>query len=123
MNRFQIGDGRTQVTFFWQKHGADFRVHVAGGQDHIGAVALAAPTVDGTASVQTLNRPPHREGEIVRAVAERLAEQLGASVCVTAGIHLDRITQEEIQTIRRTCDAGASRLVQMIREANGFGPS
>lgn len=114
MNVFPIGTGRTQVTFSWQMHGADLRLHIAGGADHIGAAALAAPT----ASVQAAGVPPHREEEIVRAVAERLAEQLRVTVCVTAGIHVDRITREEIQTIRAACEAGADRLVQILRETN-----
>jgi hypothetical protein len=114
VNVFPIGTGRTQVTFSWQMHGADLRLHIAGGADHIGAAALAAPT----ASVQAAGVPPHREEEIVRAVAERLAEQLRVTVCVTAGIHVDRITREEIQTIRAACEAGADRLVQILRETN-----
>ncbi len=114
VNAFHIGDGRTQVTFSWQMHGADLRVHIAGGADHIGAAALAAPTV----SVQAAGVPPHREEEIVRVVASRLAEQLRVAVCVTAGIHVDRITREEIQTIRAVCDTGADRLVRILRETS-----
>lgn len=115
MNAFHIGDGRTQVTFSWQMHGADVLLHIGGGADHIGAVALAAPTV----SVQAAGVPPHREEEIVRTVAQRLAEQLRVTVCVTAGIHVDRITPEEIQTIRAGCTAGADRLVQILQETMG----
>ncbi|MBN1512711.1 MAG: hypothetical protein JXB13_11915 [Phycisphaerae bacterium] len=112
MNAFHIGTGRTQLTFSWQIHGADLRVHIGGGADHIGAAALAAPTI----SVQTAGLPPHREEEIVREVAERLAQQLRVTVCVTAGIHVDQITREEIQAIRAACAAGADRLVQILQE-------
>ena len=113
MNAFQIGAGRTQVAFSWQTHGADLRVHIGGGADHIGAAALAAPTT----SVQTAGVPPHREEEIVREVADRLAEQLHVTVCVTAGIHVDQITRQEIQAIRAACAAGADRLIQLLRNS------
>jgi gallate decarboxylase subunit D len=86
--------------------GKDLLVAVWGGElPHIGAVAVAQPrpslrdpnVVSSTASVICL--PAHKEYEIARTVAERLAAALNTSVVVTAGIHWDNISQTGIERV------------------------
>jgi hypothetical protein len=117
VDAFEVGTGRTRLTFAWQWRGSDLHVHVAGGADHLGAVALARPAADGTVSLQTACFPPHREEDIVRTIALPLSRHLGVTVCVTAGIHVDNITRVEIDAIRAGCRAGADRLCHRLRNS------
>jgi len=86
--------------------GADILVYIWGGdQPHIGAVAAAQPRpslADKTrtsATCSVLTYPGHKEDEVVKLVSEHLSAVLDARVVVTAGIHWDTLSQNEIQTI------------------------
>ena len=88
--------GRLTVHLRAERIGADCSVAIFGGdRPHIGAIALAAP--DG--HCQAICLPGHREGGIAERFAANLANRLGASVCVSCGIHLDAITQPEIESV------------------------
>jgi len=74
-------------------------VHIGGGAEHIGAVALAGRDPNGHSSVQVVRIAPHREDELVRDAAATLHDRLRVNVCVSAGIHVDAITPDEIDAI------------------------
>lgn len=114
MPDFTIGEGRTRLHVSWQRRGADLHVHLHGGRDHLGAVALVGTAPDGTACGGTLAIPPHREGELVERAARRLHSAVGGRVCVTAGIHLDDITPAEIDAIRANAEAAVTRLAATL---------
>jgi predicted flavoprotein YhiN len=97
--------------------GADLVVTIGGGsRPHVGAVAVAQPrpslkgdgTVSATASVIALLG--HKEDELARWAALHLASRLNTTVVVTAGLHVDNATMEEIIAL----DAEARRLVEAI---------
>jgi len=114
MNGFEIGDGRTRVRFTWQRIGSDLHVHIGGGAEHVGAVALAGRQPDGGLFADVLSVPGHREDGLALAAAQRLHAATGATVCVTAGIHIDSAAREEIAAIVRNAEAGASRLADVL---------
>jgi hypothetical protein len=97
--------------------GADLVVTIGGGtRPHVGAVAVAQPrpslkgdgSVSATASVIALLG--HKEDELARWAALHLASRLNTTVVVTAGLHIDNATMEEIIQM----DAEARRLVEAI---------
>lgn len=78
--------------------GPDLQAILTGGQAHLGAWAVAEPVRGITCAGE---RPGHREGPLAARLALMLANGLGCAVCVSAGIHYDAITREEIATVER----------------------
>ena len=98
--------------------GADLLVWLWGGdRPHIGAVAAAHPRPSladparrsATASVLVFSG--HREDEIAKRTAERLAAALGVNVVVTAGLHWDAISPEGIKQVRENAEGAAEALL------------
>lgn len=86
--------------------GKDFCVTVSGGdQEHIGAVALAIPHPSQkdknkiSATVSILAIPGHKEDELAKNVARKIAVALNATVSVSCGIHIDNAETQEIENI------------------------
>lgn len=86
--------------------GEDYLVSIYGGEvPHIGAVAAAHPRpslkdpsiVSATASV--ICYTAHKEDELAKQAAEKLAAALNARVVVTAGIHWDNLSEAGINQI------------------------
>jgi hypothetical protein len=67
---------------------------------HVGAVSLAAS--DGT--VETLERPGHKDGVISAQWASELAVQLDDVVCVRCGIHYDNAEKAQLTAIVDACE-------------------
>lgn len=102
--------------------GEDIIVSIWGGtRPHVGAVAMAVPRpslrdphiTSSTSSV--LTRVGHREDDIVKRVSETLSSELDRVAVVSAGIHWDDLTDDEIDTIRSLCDELARRLVERLQ--------
>lgn len=88
--------------------GEDLLVAVSGGEKpHIGAVAVAQPrpslkdptVTSATASVFCY--VGHKEDDLAKQAAERLAASFNTRVVVTAGIHWDNLSEEGIQKVVR----------------------
>lgn len=101
--------------------GGDWLVIVAGGtMPHIGCTVLAMPresirgdgNLSSTASV--LNVTGHKDVEICRYVAEKIAACTGKTVVCTGGIHIDEITSDQISSIREMTVEMTERLVEAI---------
>lgn len=106
----------------WLWAGADLLVLVTGGQrPHLGAVAMAAPrpsladpeTTSATTSVFCY--PGHKEDELAKALAQRLAAGLGVKVTVAAGAHWDHLTGEDIAQVRANALALGDLLLVALR--------
>ncbi len=96
--------------------GADILVWIWGGsRPHIGAVAAAQPRLSladrnkTSATCSVLTFPGHKEDEVVKIVSEQLSALLDAHVVVTAGIHWDELSPDEIGIIR-------SRIQEIIHQ-------
>jgi hypothetical protein len=83
--------------------GEDLLVAISGGEKpHIGAVAAAQPrpslkdptVMSATASV--ICYVGHKEDELAKQAAEKLAASFNTRVVVTAGIHWDNLSEEGI---------------------------
>ncbi len=103
--------------------GDDVLVWIYGGErPHIGAVAAAQPRpslmdpsrTSATASVLTF--PGHKEDVVVKLVSERLAAALAVNVVVTAGLHWDRLSSEQLATVMARCNEIADLLAAQLKQ-------
>jgi hypothetical protein len=119
MPQLEIGSGRTLVRVNWCFRGADLCVHIGGGDDHVGAVALAGRAENGATCAESLCVAPHKESGIALAAARRLQAAVGANVCVTAGIHVDEITPAEISAVTRNAELAIENLLAELGTSGG----
>lgn len=107
-----VGEGRTAIEMQALPQGSDWILRITGGDDHIGAVAVAE---GGAVRCDVIGI--HKEGPLAETCARRWAEVTG-SVCVAvAGIHQDDITKDEIAAILRHVEQGLELLIQRWKEA------
>ncbi len=106
--------------------GDDILVAIWGGdKPHIGAVAAAQPrpslkdlnVVSSTASV--ICYLGHKEDELAKTAAETLAAALNNNVAVTAGIHWDNLSQEDIRRIKKNSEILLNSVLRKIRSEFG----
>jgi hypothetical protein len=117
--RHVVGDGRGEVVVRASRHGADLLVSVGGGATHVGAVAVASPA-GGTAGEDCegcLVVPGHKEGPLALEYVRRLAAFSGATCVAVVGIHIDRATREEIDTLVANARAGLEALLVALGSA------
>ena len=99
--------------------GEDYLVSIYGGEvPHIGAVAAAHPrpslkdpsVVSATASV--ICYTAHKEDDLAKQAAEKLAAALNTRVVVTAGIHWDNLSEAGINQVIEN----SRKLISLILE-------
>jgi hypothetical protein len=109
----------------WVREAGDDLVVVIGGGEkpHVGCVVLAQPrrtsegAPGGSASCSVLTVPYHKEEPIARGIAERLANELGRLVVVTAGVHEDAIDREGIEEYLRLGDELGEKLTAELEKS------
>lgn len=110
--RFRLCRGRLKLELRVLRMGRDLQVMLKGGAAHLGAVALAAP--GGTAEANALVLPGHREDQLARRMARRMADALGCAICVSAGIHYENISKEEIAAVARMTETLTERCLAAL---------
>ena len=116
VSRFCVEEGGFRIEALLQELGKDYLLSLWGGVAHIGAVAMAQPRpsladperLSATASVFCYLG--HKEDDVVKFVAERLAAALAAPVVVAAGLHWDRLTPAGIKQVQQN----VAQLVKLI---------
>jgi len=93
---------------------------MGGNKPHVGAVALAIPRISLTgrgrsASVSILTVPGHKDDELARPAALKLAASLNCPVTVIAGVHIDDITLQEIGLVRDNATRAVSGIIKISR--------
>jgi len=89
----------------WVCLGDDLCLILSGGEEHIGAAAVAQPRpsladparTSATASVITL--PGHKEDILARELSLKVASALNAAVCVVCGIHMHNPTPAMLEEL------------------------
>jgi len=124
MIRDAEGSGRLRVEACAIVCGADLVVTLQGGtRHHIGATAMAVPRpslADSSrvsASASVLCVTGHKEDELARSVALRLAAALGCTVTVAAGLHVEAASPEDIAALLRAAETVAVRLAARLQPA------
>jgi len=114
--------GRVSINLIAVFMGKDLNISLYGGDSpHIGAVALAQPRpslqgaeqISSTCSVLAIIG--HKEDELARALALDLSKKLEVTVCVACGIHLDKISPDEIDQVLAICERLTAKLLKEIR--------
>ena len=107
-----FGNGRTAILLSaFGTGGNGLCVMLTGGElAHIGGVAYAAPrnksNADGiTADISTVCGSGHKDVYAAAIAAKKICVSLGETICVTAGIHVDNATPEELERINKNVEA------------------
>lgn len=105
------------------RSGSDLAVVINGGdRAHIGAVALSQPRPslknngDISASTSVLTLLGHKEDEIARASAHRIASVLNTTVTVACGIHIDNINENGLRQVRELIDDATGELIATLEK-------
>lgn len=116
--------GRLHLRLDLLPQGRDWLALLRGGAAHIGATALALPPQEHATAeeaAQAIGRPGHREEELARQVAARLAQAVGRAVCCCAGIHYEAITPEEIRLVLHLVDELTDEAARHLRQREQGG--
>lgn len=119
---FQIESNAFKVEAYCQQLGDDFLISIYGGAAHIGAIGMAQPRASlknsdkRSATASVFCYLGHKEDEVVKYVAERLASQLDAKIVVAAGLHWDNLTPEGIDTVMKNIDVLVEQLIEFARK-------
>ena len=122
MISLEAARGRISLQLVATRMGRDLCVALSGGdRPHIGAVALsqARPSLQGdgslSATTSVLALTGHKEDDLARALAARLAVALDATVCVSCGIHVDGIQGAELHAVIDLTEELALELMQLLK--------
>ena len=117
--KLNFGRGKTQVNLEAQYVGADWCVHITGGKGHIGACAVGSvDSKSGRAFASLISIPGHKEGPWALKIAERFAKEIRRNCLVTVGIHLDGITQNEIESFRENVESVSRKFLIKFNRSN-----
>jgi gallate decarboxylase subunit D len=109
------GVGRTRVQISIQKIGSDVIACLFNDQGHIGAVAVADYDFkENRASTSVITRLGHKDDQVAYNAAYKLCRRLQKPVCAIAGIHLDNITEEEINQLIANCNELVEKCIKRI---------
>ena len=104
--RSSVGDGIFKVIAEVKIIGDDLMISVWGGtKPHIGSISVSVPrpglqdntTMSATSSI--INLIGHKDEVVARKFSEQLAAKFNRNAIATAGIHIDDITQNQINII------------------------
>jgi hypothetical protein len=119
MKRFTSGTDETLLTGEVKLLGNDMVVYISGGSHpHVGAVAVGIPrpSLDDpektSASVSVFTMTGHKDDELARETAHRLAAALGRTVVAVAGFHIDGATPDQIRQVLSNCSHLLSQIVE-----------
>ena len=104
--RSSIGDGIFKVIAEVKIIGDDLMISVWGGtKPHIGSISVSVPRPglkDGTSMSSTssvINLIGHKDEVVARKFSEQLAAKFNRNAIATAGVHIDDITENQINII------------------------
>jgi len=104
--RSSIGDGIFKVIAEVKIIGGDLMISVWGGtKPHIGSISVSVPRPglkDGTRMSSTssvINLIGHKDEVVARKFSEQLAAKFNRNAIATAGVHIDDITENQINII------------------------
>lgn len=106
MHEFTLEKGRIKVNLKAFTIGEDLCVIISGGDSpHIGCVTLSIPrpslsdSNNNSATTSIMNLLGHKDDEAAKYVSHTLSSKLNKNVVVTCGIHVDKITSQEIKDV------------------------
>ena len=105
-------------------NGRGLNIFVTGGDTpHVGAVALAVPSANAatgetTCDINIITAYGHKDRFLAEKVADLVCRQTGEIVSVTAGVHVDNATGDDLRTlIANTMTAAENFLGDYLTES------
>ncbi|RPF49384.1 hypothetical protein EDD75_0192 [Thermodesulfitimonas autotrophica] len=115
------GTGRYRIEVLTTLTAEGLIVQILGGEKpHVGAVALALPrpslSSPGKLRASTTVVPlyGHRDDEIARPAAEKLAVACAQPVVVVAGVHIEAATREDIEILVANVSEAVEELTRLV---------
>lgn len=100
------GEGRTRISLSVQDLRGDLVVSIYNENAHIGSVAVGEyDHKENRASTSVITRLGHKDDVIAQKAAYLISKHTKRPCCVIAGVHLDNITEEEIQKLLENADS------------------
>jgi hypothetical protein len=94
------GEGRTKVSLTGYRMGNDILLCIYNHNAHIGAVAVAEYDPESTrTSTSVITRRGHKDDAVASEVAYKITKSIKRPCCVISGIHIDSITEKEIEQV------------------------
>ncbi len=96
-------------------------VMITGGEKaHVGGTAYAVPRMrsngtDLTADISTICASGHKDVYAAASAAKQISITLNEPVCVTAGIHVEHISEEEMAELNRNIEEAVAALAAACR--------
>ena len=118
--KFQVGKNRCAIYFEVKKLGKDLLVTITGGDAHIGAVSLSLTTKNIKISQHTFTSSHllvingHKEGDIAATLSNKITKSTGKNCVLIVGIHINNITQNEIEGILDNCQKGIKKIIKKL---------
>ena len=107
------GEGRTKVILWAQWLGPDLVIYFCNENAHIGAVAVAEYDSNNLrVSTSVITRLGHKDDVIAQKAAYEISKATKKPVCVIAGIHVHKITHEEINKTLENANGLVDELIQ-----------
>jgi len=96
--------------------GDDLCVMLTGGdRPHLGAVTVGS----GTGDLKTFTFDRHKENIITELFSSRLKREYAGNFAVCCGIHMNNISQEEIELVIQLCRDMAEELCALLKNRAG----
>ena len=121
--RSSIGDGIFKVIAEVKIIGDDLMISVWGGtKPHIGSISVSVPRPglkDGTSMSSTssvINLIGHKDEVVARKFSEQLAAKFNRNAIATAGVHIDDITENQINIIMQNITALCLDVINKLGE-------
>jgi hypothetical protein len=123
MKRFLVENskGRFKIHGVVQEVGQDILISIWGGiRPHIGAVGMAIPRPSlsnpkkWSATSSNFTFVGHKEDILVKKISEKLASRLRKNVVLTAGLHWESITSQEIKIIENLTEKLSDRILKRL---------
>ncbi len=118
--RLGSGEGRCRVLVDAKFIGPDIVVMLWGGDcPHIGSVAVSVPYQragedNNRATTSVYNFIGHMDDELSKMLSEKITTVFNIKAVVTAGVHLNNISSEDIAEIRNNTEKVCSMLLSWL---------
>ena len=119
MAEFELakGEGRTRVNVAVNDMGSGLVVRIHNQNAHIGAVALGDYDHEHErASTSVVTRLGHKDDTLAKEAAYLLSKSMRRPTCVIAGVHLDSITEAEIDKILANTKLAVSEIIDVCSQ-------
>ncbi|OPX91536.1 MAG: hypothetical protein A4E52_00469 [Pelotomaculum sp. PtaB.Bin013] len=121
---YTAGEGKHKVELLVSFTGDGLVVQLFGGEStHVGAAALSLPRPSlKDPAVMSCNTvvvplPGHKDDEIAKPVAEKIAVVCGKPVLVVAGMHVHNAGPEDIEALVKNSHEAARMLIDSLTRA------